>query len=690
DTTPLSFSFNTDGSSMYVLGGDNDTIFQYTLATPWDVSTAEYDTLSFSVTREDTTPLSFSFNTDGSSMYVLGGDNDTIFQYTLATPWDVSTAEFGRLSVSALSETSAVASFKFDAEGTKIFLLGGNIVYQYNLTTPWDISSATFSDLSFDASGVRNLVVSSIVLKNDDTKIYLVDDTTDTLLRYTIDLSDPLPTITSVSSSVENGQYTTGDVVDIVVSFSEAVTSEEVTITLETGITDRRCVLSVQNTNRGVCEYRVQESDVSSDLDVKEISGVISGRSGRMANFVPSVNLAENKDIVILPVIADVSVLSSNESATFTWETSDNRSSLVEYGLTNAYGLTTEEINTAPRVRQHSVEIDRLLSCSSYYYRVVSSDENANNVKSEGGVFTTTGCTGSATVKDQTITSVNKDTGGTPSLLSESRGISLIVPARATQENPVYQIKSLEQEEVFQFSSTPDDVVKVGNYAFDLKSLLDIDVSVTEFSEPIEVTIDYTNEDVVGIDESTLVIYRWNGTVWNRLNGCVVDTEVNSVTCTTTRFSVFSLFGEPVAQQNSGNTNTSTQGSVPLWALGEDVNKTKNVQALSSDVSLCKKEGTCSVVTTSSVDKSTDSNVSKIGSYDSKYLGFGLVDDTVKKLQRYLNSKGYLLNNKGPGSPGLETNFFGPLTRSAVIKFQKANNLKVDGIVGPETNSLIQ
>ena len=100
-----------------------------------------------------------------------------------------------------------------------------------------------------------------------------------------------------------------------------------------------------------------------------------------MANFVPSVNLAENKDIVILPVIADVSVLSSNESATFTWETSDNRSSLVEYGLTNAYGLTTEEINTAPRVRQHSVEIDRLLSCSSYYYRVVSSDENANNVK---------------------------------------------------------------------------------------------------------------------------------------------------------------------------------------------------------------------------------------------------------------------------------------------------------------------
>ena len=73
----------------------------------------------FSVTREDTTPLSFSFNTDGSSMYVLGGDNDTIFQYTLATPWDVSTAEFGRLSVSALSETSAVASFKFDAEGTK-------------------------------------------------------------------------------------------------------------------------------------------------------------------------------------------------------------------------------------------------------------------------------------------------------------------------------------------------------------------------------------------------------------------------------------------------------------------------------------------------------------------------------------------------------------------------------------------
>jgi peptidoglycan hydrolase-like protein with peptidoglycan-binding domain len=62
----------------------------------------------------------------------------------------------------------------------------------------------------------------------------------------------------------------------------------------------------------------------------------------------------------------------------------------------------------------------------------------------------------------------------------------------------------------------------------------------------------------------------------------------------------------------------------------------------------------------------------------------------VKALQQYLNTKGFTISTTGPGSPGQETTLFGPKTKAAVIKFQLANKLKGDGVVGPLTRSVIK
>ena len=68
-----------------------------------------------------------------------------------------------------------------------------------------------------------------------------------------------------------------------------------------------------------------------------------------------------------------------------------------------------------------------------------------------------------------------------------------------------------------------------------------------------------------------------------------------------------------------------------------------------------------------------------------KILKLNVISDDVKLLQQWLNNHGYTISQTGPGSKGNETNKFGPLTKKAVIAFQKANNLTPDGIVGPMT-----
>jgi hypothetical protein len=133
-------------------------------------------------------------------MYVTGIAGDAVYQYTLSTAWNVSTATFLQ-SFSVSGQESSPNAVTFTGDGSRMFVAGstGDDVNVYNLTTPWDISTSVFVNV-FSVSG-QDTVPQGIYIKPDGTKMYMVGSTNDTVFQYTVPSIDiQLTGPTSVAS----------------------------------------------------------------------------------------------------------------------------------------------------------------------------------------------------------------------------------------------------------------------------------------------------------------------------------------------------------------------------------------------------------------------------------------------------------------------------------------------------------
>ena len=261
--------------------------------------------------------------------------------------------------------------------------------------------------------------------------------------------------------------------------------------------------------------------------------------------------------------ISSVSSAPTSSGATITWTTNEDSSSLVDYGLTNLYGSTTPETDTSTRVQSHSVVLSGLVDCSTYHYRVRSKDYALNETIDSDNTFTTTGCTGLATVDSQTASAITTVAGGSVNLLSDSKGIRLSVPPSFAGCDANFQIKQLDKTATIVTTSTPTDYSIIGSYLYDLKALTGIGTTISTFDNPSTITMTYGASDVSGIDETSLKIYRFDGSIWNLLTDCTVTTSTKTVSCTTTHFSVFGLFGQPTTTNNQTVSTSSSTSSSP-------------------------------------------------------------------------------------------------------------------------------
>ena len=206
DSSPQDIFFKPDGLSMYIMGATNDTVFQYTLSSAFDISTASYASKSFSVTSQETSPLGLWFKPDGTAMYVIGSNTDTVFQYTLSTAWDVSTASYASISFNVTTQDSSPNQVNLSADGLTMWILGqsGDDITQYALGTAFNVSTAVFVNnfyIGFEDTTPSGLFIDSTT----NNRVYMVGSTNDTVFQYNT-ATNSISAVTDVFNTTSNAR----------------------------------------------------------------------------------------------------------------------------------------------------------------------------------------------------------------------------------------------------------------------------------------------------------------------------------------------------------------------------------------------------------------------------------------------------------------------------------------------------
>jgi sugar lactone lactonase YvrE len=200
DSNPQDLYFRNDGKKLYIMGSTNDVVYQYSLSTPWSIASTSYDSISFAVNTQDVSTTGVFFKPDGLTLYMLGSTNDTVYQYTLSTAWNVSTAVVSG-SFSVLAQENGVNAISFTADGSRMFIMGstGDDVNIYDLTTPWDVTTSSF--VTVFSVAAQETGPNGLFVKPDGTKFYIIGTTNDTVYQYTI----PSATIDLTGTTNING-----------------------------------------------------------------------------------------------------------------------------------------------------------------------------------------------------------------------------------------------------------------------------------------------------------------------------------------------------------------------------------------------------------------------------------------------------------------------------------------------------
>ena len=193
-------AFSADGTRFWVTDSTLDRIVQFDLSPAFDLSTWAYNGVNYSVSSRGNAPYGLQLGNGGTAMYVVDASNETIFQYALSTPNDLSTISYVRSKAIA---TATLAFFKPDGLTVYFKRSGTNDIVQYTLSTAWNIGTASYANKSFDPN-LGNL--GHFCISPDGTTMILCDlgNATANLVQYTLSTPWDISTASADNLTYDN------------------------------------------------------------------------------------------------------------------------------------------------------------------------------------------------------------------------------------------------------------------------------------------------------------------------------------------------------------------------------------------------------------------------------------------------------------------------------------------------------
>ena len=197
ESNPTDITFSPDGLSMFVVGSGHDEVNQYDLSISYDVTTAQHNG-KYDVSGQLKDPSGLAFNNDGSRMFIVGCwdvtqcNDDNVYQYDLSTPYDVTSAQYNSEFQNIANQIDFPQSISFNDDGSKMYIAGivtggFDIVIQYSLSTSFDVTSVvshsskslssdmTFpTGVTFSKDGTR-MFLTDVNNENSDDRVYQYD-----------------------------------------------------------------------------------------------------------------------------------------------------------------------------------------------------------------------------------------------------------------------------------------------------------------------------------------------------------------------------------------------------------------------------------------------------------------------------------------------------------------------------------